>query len=130
LEPLQPPDAVQLVAFVEVHVKVDLLPLTTPVGSALSAMVGGGADSTDTVTRRLALPPVPVQLSVKLVRVVNGPVLCVPLVGSGPVQPCEAVQVVAFVEVQLRIAAVPLATLAGLALRVTVGAGTTVTWAV
>jgi hypothetical protein len=40
--PDQPPEAVQEVAFVEVHVKVELLPDTTLVGLALSVTVGAG----------------------------------------------------------------------------------------
>lgn len=40
--PLQPPDAVHDVAFVELHVNVDAAPLLTVVWDALSATVGGG----------------------------------------------------------------------------------------
>ena len=61
--PLQPPEAVQLVASVELHVNVDDPPLLTLVGLAVSVTVGAGA-VTDTLTDLLALPPVPVQLSV------------------------------------------------------------------
>jgi hypothetical protein len=42
-EPLQPPEAVQDVAFVEDHVKVDAPPLATELGEALSATVGAAA---------------------------------------------------------------------------------------
>jgi hypothetical protein len=46
-----------------------------------------------------------------------------PLVGSLPDQPPEAVQLVAFVEDQLRVEAEPPLTVPGLALRLTVGLG-------
>src|ERR1700733_2881865 len=51
------------------------------------------------------------------------PVEVLPLVGLVPPQPPEAVQEVAFVVLQTRVAALPLVMLAGLALRVTAGAG-------
>ncbi len=51
------------------------------------------------------------------------PVLALPLVGSLPDQPPEAAQLVAFAEDQLSVAAPPLLTVVGLALRLTVVAG-------
>jgi hypothetical protein len=54
-------------------------------------------------------------------------VLWVPLAASGPLQPPDAVQAVALVELQLNVAAPPLATTAADALRVTEGTGRTVT---
>jgi hypothetical protein len=54
-------------------------------------------------------------------------VLCVPLVGSTPLQDPEAVQEVALVEVQLNVDALPLATDTGDAVKVTVGMILTVT---
>ena len=54
----------------------------------------------------------------------TAPVLALPLVGSVPDQPPEAVQFDAFVEDQLNIADPPLLTLVGVALRLTVGATT------
>jgi len=53
----------------------------------------------------------------------SAPVPAVPLVGSLPDQPPEAVQLVAFVEDQLSVEAEPLLTVAGLALMFTVGRG-------
>jgi hypothetical protein len=52
----------------------------------------------------------------------SAPVDCEPLVGSLPDHPLDAVQAVALVEVQLRVEALPLATVLGLAERCTVGA--------
>ena len=54
----------------------------------------------------------------------TAPVLALPLVGSFPDQPPEAAQLDEFVEVQLNIADPALLTLAGVALRLTVGATT------
>jgi hypothetical protein len=57
--------------------------------------------------------------------VLSAPVLALPLVGSPPDHPPEAVQLVALVEDQLNVEAEPLLTVAGFALRLTVGlAGT------
>ena len=46
--PCHPPDAVQLSAFVVLHVSVDALPLTTCVGAAAKVSVGGGTTVTAT----------------------------------------------------------------------------------
>jgi hypothetical protein len=66
--PAHAPEAVQLVAFVELQLKVDKLPLVIDVGLAESETVGAGgggdAPATVTVADRLALPPAPVQARV------------------------------------------------------------------
>ncbi len=65
LVPVQPPDAVHEVAFVEDHVKVDVPPCATWAGVAERATVGtGGTALTATVAVRVIEPPAPVQLSV------------------------------------------------------------------
>jgi hypothetical protein len=66
LLPDQPPEAVQEVALVELHVSEELAPLDTLVGFAVNVTVGAGGDVlvTVTVADLLALPPDPVQLSV------------------------------------------------------------------
>ena len=61
--PLQPPDAVQLVASVELQVSVEAPPLTTEVGFAVSVTVGAGGVVTETLVVWLALPPPPVHVS-------------------------------------------------------------------
>jgi hypothetical protein len=61
--PDQPPEAVQEVALVEVHVRVELLPDTTLVGLAVSVTVGAEV-MTATLADAEPLPPVPVQLRV------------------------------------------------------------------
>jgi hypothetical protein len=60
--PDQPSDAVQLVAFVALHVNVDVEPDATLVGEADSVNVGAGA--TATATDFATEPPVPVQVNV------------------------------------------------------------------
>jgi hypothetical protein len=74
-----------------------------------------------------AEPPVPVQISVKLVVAAIAPVDWLPLVALAPVQPFEAVQPVALVELQVSVEEAPLATVPGAAVSVTVGTGATVT---
>jgi hypothetical protein len=61
------------------------------------------------------LPPSPVQVSLKYVVVVSGPVVSDPLVGLLPLQPRLAVQRVAFVVDQDRVAAFPTSTDVGVA---------------
>jgi hypothetical protein len=120
--PDQPPEAAQDVALVDVQVRVELLPLTTLVGLALSETLGVGAD-TETVTDCAALPPAPVQVNVKLAAAVRFEVVCEPLVGSGPLQLPVATQEVALLEDHVKVDALPLLTVVGLALSVTDGAG-------
>jgi hypothetical protein len=62
--PDQPPDAVQLLAFVEDQLSIADPPLLTVVGLALRLTVGLTGVVTLTVTDWLALPPGPLQLSV------------------------------------------------------------------
>jgi hypothetical protein len=62
LVPDQAPEAVQEVALVAAQVNVELLPLATVLGLAVSVKVGAG-EVTDTVADCVALPPVPVQVS-------------------------------------------------------------------
>jgi hypothetical protein len=71
--PLQAPEAVQEVAFVEDQVRTALLPLTTVLGLADSVTVGMGC-VTETVADCEALPPAPVQVSEKVVLVLRAPV--------------------------------------------------------
>ena len=58
---------------------------------------------------------------------VVGPTGCVPLGGLDPLQPPEAVQEAALTVVQLSVLEPPLEMVVGLALKVTVGPGATVT---
>jgi hypothetical protein len=120
--PDQPPEAVHEVAFVADHVSVVLPPLVTLLLAGLRVTVGAALE-TDTVVDWVADPPVPVQVTVYLVVAVSAAVLNEPLVASLPLQPPDAVQELALVDVQVRVALPPLLTVLGLALRVTVGVG-------
>ena len=60
--PLQPPEAVQLVAFEVLQLKVAAAPLAMLEGVTLRLMTG--EVTVATVTLRLVLPPVPVHVSV------------------------------------------------------------------
>jgi hypothetical protein len=122
LVPDQAPEAVQEVALVEDQLNVELPPLETLVGLALSEMLGAAAD-TVTVADCVADPPAPVQVSMYLVAAVSAAVLFEPLIASDPLQPPEAVHAVALVADQLNIDAAPLLSVLGFAVSVTAGAG-------
>jgi hypothetical protein len=115
---------------VPAHVNAVLALRATPGGLAVRLSAGVPAVIvTDAVC--VTFPPAPVQASVKLELAVNAPVLCVPDVPFAPLQPPDAVQLVAFVALQVSCEADPDWTLAGSALRVSVGAAlVTVTAAV
>jgi hypothetical protein len=122
LVPDQAPEPVQDVAFVAVHVKVELRPLAIELGLAEIEMVGAG-ELTDTVADCVAVPPVPVQLREYVALALSAPVGCEPLTAFVPDQPPEAVQEVALRADQVNVEPLPLATVLGLAAKVTAGAG-------
>jgi hypothetical protein len=115
--PLQPPDAVQLVAFVEDHDSVEFDPAATVVGFALRSTVGAGvAWLTVTVALRLLVPPTPLsQVSVYVVVAASGPTVWLPDVAFAPLQPPEAVQDAASVLVHVSVLDPWAATVVGLA---------------
>jgi hypothetical protein len=128
LVPDQSPEAAQDVALLEVQLSVDEPPIRTEFGVALSASVGGGAGGvTLTVTVWEAVPPGPVQARAKDVVAANPDRASEPLTGRAPLHPPEAVQAVAFDDVQPRVDVPPLATVAGAAVRDTLGNGAGVT---
>jgi hypothetical protein len=97
--------------------------LVSVVGAAqLRAAVPVGC-AIETVADCAAVPPAPVQVRVNLVVVDSAPVPALPEGLSVPLQPPEAAQEVALVEDQVNVEVPPLATVVGLALRVTIGAG-------
>jgi hypothetical protein len=86
---------------------------------------------TETVTLCVAVPPVPLHAMVKVEVLVSAPVDFEPAVASVPVHAPDAVQAVALLEDHVSVAAPPLVTVVGEALRDTLGAGAeTVTVAV
>jgi hypothetical protein len=125
LVPLQPPEAVQEVAFVEDHVIVERAPLATVVGFAeivtVGAAGGGGGggggveDVTVTVAERAVLPPDPVQVRVYIDVAVKGPTVWLPVVALFPDQAPVPAHEVALADVQLRTDVPPEAIEAGLA---------------
>ena len=121
IAPLQPPDPVQLVAFVTDQVSVELAPLATDPGAALSVMPGGGG-ATLIVMDCVVEPPEPVHVSENDVPLVSGAVDCEPLSDMEPLQPPAAAQLDAPVLLQLSVVVAPLAIEAGFALSVTCGA--------
>ena len=80
-------------------------------------------DCTVTVVLCVAavVPLAPLQVSVKVVVLLSAPVLALPLVGSLPDHPPEALQLVALLVDQLNVAAPPALTVPGVALRLTLG---------
>lgn len=132
-DPVQLPEAVQLVLWVVDQLTFAAVAWATTDGLAFKVTVGAsGGASTVTVTVRAVPTPPAEQVSVKFVSAVRGPVPAVPASGLLPLQPPEAVQVLALPAVQLRVELAPVATLVGFAVNVSVGGGgvtvTVVVW--
>ena len=97
--PAVPPDAMQLVALVELQFSVDDPFGGTPGGVAEIVTVGDGTIVTVVFVGGL-VPPAPVQVNVNCVVTVSTGVVNEPLIGCAPGQPVEpfdAVQLNAFV---------------------------------
>jgi hypothetical protein len=120
LVPDHEPEAEHVAALLVDQVRVEGAPESTVLGLAFSVTSGGNPEAV-TVTDCVAEPPGPVQVSAYSVVLASTPVDHVPLVATAPFQPPEAVQAVAFSEVQLKVDTPPLATVVGDADRVTVG---------
>jgi hypothetical protein len=116
---------VHAVALVELQVSVLLAPRATEVGLAVKIAVG--AEIATLTLETALLPPGPLHRMPKVVLAVSAPVDCEPLVARTPVQPPEAMQAVALVELQVSVLLPLSATVSGLADRLTVGGGVTVT---
>lgn len=127
LVPLQPPDAVQAVAFDADQASVVLPPFATLLGAAVRLTEGGGGDTggeTETVTDCDAVaPPLPLQVSVNVVVVVSPVLASEPLSAFVPAQPPAAVQLLALAVDQLRVDVPPFATAVGDAVSEIVGEG-------
>lgn len=123
--PDQPPDALHELAFVAVHDSRVLAPFATIGGFSAKLTVGAG--TTATLFESLPVPPTPVQVSVNLVFVESALLVALPLVPLEPDQPSDALHELALVLVQESCVVAPLATLAGLTVRLTVGGPTTAT---
>jgi hypothetical protein len=124
LHPVEPPDAVHVVAPTEVQVRTEVPPVTTTGGAALNVTAG----TTLTVMEAILLvPPAPVQVNEYLVASVNGPVLWLPLGALGPAQPSEAMQDEAPVELHISVEEPPVVTDGGVAPSVAVAGPDAVT---
>jgi hypothetical protein len=126
LLPLQPPDAVQAVAFVVDQERSEFPPEFTEFGVALNVMVGAGAVPGATVIATEDCPVVfaaPAQLSVKVLFAVSVSLVALPLVARAPDHAPDAVHDVASVELQVKVTDAPLETDVALAESVTVGVG-------
>jgi hypothetical protein len=125
-EPVQPPEAVQEVAFELAHCSMADCPEVNDVGEAVNCVIcaaGGVGALTSTCTERWAEPPAPAQDSVK-VALAASPLICwLPLVDFVPLQPPEAVHEVACSLDHESVVAAPLAMEVGDAESVTVAIG-------
>jgi hypothetical protein len=121
-DPVQPPDAEQEAALVDDQVSVVGVPLITVLGLA-DNVTAGAAAVTDTVTVCVAFPPAPVQFRLYEALALRAPVDCEPLVAWFPAQEPAAVQLVAFVADQFKVALLPLMMVLGVAAKLTVGTG-------
>ena len=116
--PLQPSEAVQLVALVELQLKAEAVPLDTVCGAAVSVTLG----VTVTVTRAaLLVPPGPLHVSEYVALVESPAVACVPAVLKTPLQSPEATHADAFDELHDSIDRDWLLTVVGEALSMAVG---------
>jgi hypothetical protein len=86
-------------------------------------VAGAGVLDTVTVTDLLALPPAPVQVSVNVVSAVMAAEVSVPEIALLPVQPLEAVQLVALLVDHCKDVVPEALTEPGVALKVMVGSG-------
>ena len=127
--PVQPPEAVQLVALVDDHVSLDVPPDDTDVGDAVSVVVGGvvDVDATVIVLGAVFEPPRPEHVSLYVVVAVRALVVALPESAFAPDHPPDPEQLVAFVDDHVSFDVPPAATDVGDAENVTVGAGPTVT---
>jgi hypothetical protein len=123
LEPDQSRRASQESASLVDQVSVVKPPEFTVVGLALRLTVGRGAAATVTVADWPALPPGPVQVKVYVLVAVSGPTAWLPFTALKPDQAPPALQVVASVDIQVRVEEPLYAIDAGLALSETVGVG-------
>ena len=75
----------------------------TEVGVAEKDRVGAGGAATLTLTESFAVPPVPLQVSIKLLFAINELMVCDPDVALLPDQSPDAVQLVVLLVVQLNV---------------------------
>jgi hypothetical protein len=118
--PLQPPEAVQESALIELQVSDAVPPRATAPGEAVSVAVGKGFTVTAALTGTL-VPPGPEHMRTKFALPLNAPLLWLPLVASVPLQSPEAAQEVACVELHASVDSLPAGTTLGFAASCAVG---------
>jgi len=122
LLPDQSPEAVQLLVLALLQLKVVEPFSATVVGLADRFTTGADGATTVTLAESLALPPGPLQVSVKLRFAVRALIVWEPDVALLPDQSPEAVQLLVLALLQLKVVEPFITTLFGLADRETVGA--------
>ena len=125
LVPLQPPEPLHVVALVALQISVDEPPVASTgwIRAERDGWSGRGRSGDGDRHALIRATAATRARECKLVVAVRGPVDRVPLVACGPLHPPEAVQLLAFVELQFRVDTLPLATLVGFAPSDTVGGG-------
>src|ERR1700677_4757012 len=104
--PLQPPEALQDAALLELQVSDAVAPRATAPGDAVSVAVGKGFTVTAALTGTL-VPPGPEHVRTKFALLLNAPLLWLPLVASEPLQVPEAVQEAACAELHVSVESLP-----------------------
>lgn len=126
--PLQSPDAVQMSAFVVLHVSVAFAPKAIEVGDELNVTVGAGVGAggdpplTVTFTDVAVSPPGPEQVNPNVADEFKAPVASLPDVCFVPFHAPEAVHVVASVASQVSVVGCNASTATGLADKAMCGA--------
>jgi hypothetical protein len=117
--PLQPSDAKHAAALLEPQVSMDVSPGAITDGLTINVAVG------TTLTTAVAdeVPPGPLQANENVAADATGPVPWLPLRPTEPPHAPAAVHDEAFTEVHVKVAAPPLTTAAGAAVKVIVGKG-------
>jgi hypothetical protein len=120
--PLQPPEAVQDSALVELHVSDEVPPRATAAGEAVRIAVGRGFTVTAALDGAL-IPPGPEQVRMKVALAFKAPLLWLPLAGNTPLQLPDALQDEALLEVQVNVEDPPASIVVGEAVSDALGTG-------
>ncbi len=120
-DPLQPPEAVQLVTLAALQFSVVVAPGATPGGEALSCTDGDVLVETVTVALATAPPPGPLQFNVNVEFAEIAALEALPFTPLLPLQAPDAAQVSALLEFHDSVVVPPDGTLDGFADKLTVG---------
>jgi hypothetical protein len=118
--PLQPPEAVQLLASSACQLRMVVVPAVSVVACATRLTEGAGV-VTVTSADCVDAPPGPVQASMNVVVELSASIVADPLTGFVPLQPPLAAQESAPTALQARVVAAPIATRLGLGCRLMTG---------